>query len=130
MTTILWRPEVNALTTPQSFRPRHIPRASLGYDELAARIEERNPIYNTGLGKGFMLEMREAIREQLVNGNQISLEGFFTCHISLSGRLNTPDDPIAPPSESVHTKFFASQRLEADVRKDAHLEREAREQKL
>ena len=28
--TTLWRPEINALTTPQSWRPRYVPRATNG----------------------------------------------------------------------------------------------------
>ena len=129
-TTILWRPEINSLTTPQSYRPRHVARGTAGYDELAAGIAARNPIYNEGLGKGYMLEMREEIKQQLLNGNQVSLEGLFTCHISLSGRLDTPDDPLPPPEESLHVKLYASKRLVTDVRKDASLEREAQEKKL
>ena len=129
-TTILWRPEPNHLTTPDTYCPRHMPRGSVGYDELAAGIAERNPIYNEGLGKGFMLEMREEIKQQMLKGNQVSLKGLFTCHISLSGRLDSPDDPLPSLEESLRVKLYASRSLTADVRKDAHMEREAPEKKL
>ncbi len=122
MTTIQWRPEANFLTTPQSYWPRHIPRAIIGYDELAERIAARNPNYNEGLAKAFMLAMREEIREELLNGNQITLEGAFTCHLSFSARLNSPDDPLPPPEESLRVKLYASKRLVAEVRQAAQTE--------
>ena len=123
MTTILWRPEVNALTTPQSYRPLHIPRAVFGYDELAARIAAKNPVYNEGLGKSYMLAMREEIKELLAEGNQVTLEGLLTAHISLSGRLDAPDSPLPPAEESVHVSIYASKRLNDEVQQEGHLER-------
>jgi hypothetical protein len=56
-TSILWRPEINSLTSPQSYRPRHMARATFGNEEVAARIALRNPVYNEGLGKGFLEEL-------------------------------------------------------------------------
>ena len=45
METIYWRPEVNAMTTPQSYFVRYIPNDTQGYDELAAEIVRDNPIW-------------------------------------------------------------------------------------
>ena len=123
MTTILWRPEVNALTTPQSYRPLHVPRAILGYDELAARIAAKNPVFSEGLGKSYMLAMRDEVQAVLAEGNQLTLEGLLTAHISLSGRLDSPDDPLPPAEESLHIGIYASKRLVDDVRQNAQMER-------
>ena len=38
MATIQWRPEVNALTTPQSYWIRFVPRDVVDSEELAKRI--------------------------------------------------------------------------------------------
>lgn len=130
MTTIQWRPEVNALTTPQSFRPRHVPRAVYGYDELAALIATANPVYNQGLGKGFMLTMREQIKKILLGGNQLTLEGLFTAHISFSGRMDAPDDPLPPLEESLHVKIYASKILVDEVRQEGQIERLQSAEKL
>lgn len=46
MATVHWRPEVNALTTPQSWRPRHVPRNVLNEDDLAAEIAQMLPNYS------------------------------------------------------------------------------------
>ena len=37
--TVQWKPEVNALTTPRSWRPRHVPHTVLGDRELAAEAK-------------------------------------------------------------------------------------------
>jgi hypothetical protein len=123
MSTIQWRPEVNALTTPQSWRPRHIPRAIFGNDDLAAKIAQRNPLYTEGMGRGFLQEMAEVLREELINGNQWTLEGLLTCHLSLTGRMDAPDDPLPPLEDCLQVKIYPSKRLVEDVRKEAQLER-------
>ncbi|MGR0481307.1 MAG: hypothetical protein ACTFAL_07885 [Candidatus Electronema sp. V4] len=38
MPTIQWRPAVNALTIPQSYKMLFVPRNTVGYSELAAEI--------------------------------------------------------------------------------------------
>jgi hypothetical protein len=123
MTTIQWRPEVNALTTPQSWRPRHIPRAILGNDDLAAKIAQRNPLYTEGMGRGFLQEMIEVLREELINGNQWTLEGLLTCHLSLTGRMDAPDDPLPPLEDCLQVKLYPSKRLVEGVRKAGQAER-------
>jgi hypothetical protein len=43
MKTVLCRPEVNALTMPQSYSVRHIPRDTVGYGGVAERMARNNP---------------------------------------------------------------------------------------
>ena len=129
-TSILWRPEVNPLTSPQSYWPRHIPRATFGNDEIAARIARRNPLYSESIGKGFLIELAADIKDAMINGNQVKIDGLCTCHISLTGRLDAPDDPLAPPEESLQIRLYPSKRLQGDVRQDGHLEQLAVSGKL
>lgn len=130
MTTIQWRPEVNALTTPQSWRPRHIPGTIFGNDDLAAKIAQRNPLYTEEMGRGFLQEMAEVLREELINGNQWTLEGLLTCHLSLTGRMDAPDDPLPPLEDCLQVKLYASKRLVEEVRKEAEPERLQMSKKL
>jgi hypothetical protein len=122
-TSILWQPEVNRLTTPETCRPRHMPRATFGNEEVAARIALRNPVYNESIGKGYLEEFTNDLLDALVNGNQIRIAGAFTCHISITGRLETPDAALPPLEECLHVKFYPSKRLLDALRKDAQLER-------
>ena len=46
MATILWRPMVNALTTPLSYRVLIVPRGSAGTEDLAEDIALRHPNFN------------------------------------------------------------------------------------
>lgn len=123
MTTIRWRPEVNALTTPQSYRPRCLPRDTVGYNELAAEIVRDNPNYNEALVKSVMTAMTEKIKEQLINGNQVTLEGAFTYHLSLTARLDDPDEPLPPVDKTVQVRVYASSPFIDDVRHGAEMER-------
>ncbi|CAK8720321.1 MAG: hypothetical protein CDV28_15312 [Candidatus Electronema aureum] len=56
MTTIQWRPAVNALTTPSSYRMLFLPRNVVDTPELAARIAVELPNYSTvGWASVFLL---------------------------------------------------------------------------
>ena len=123
MTSIQWRPEINPLTRPQSYHPRHIPRAIFGNNETAALIAMRNPLYNQELAKGFLRLLAEVLEEGLSNGNQFTLDDLFTCHISFTGRMDAPDDPMPPLEESLQVNFYPSKRLVAAVRKAPQIER-------
>jgi len=46
MASIQCRPEVNALTVPQSYKLRYVPRDSMGTDGLAAAMAAENPNYS------------------------------------------------------------------------------------
>ena len=129
-TSILWQPEVNPLTTPHTCRPRHMPRATFGNEEVAARIAQRNPLYNEGIGKGFLEELAEDLLDALANGNQVRIADAFTCHISITGRLDTPDAPLPPLEECLHVKLYPSRRLVEAVRQVAQLERLPMSEKL
>ena len=80
---VQWRPQLNALTTPPSYKAQPVPKDFLGYDEIAELISLKNPVWTPGLIKSILLEERKAIREELINGNQISYENTCTWHLSL-----------------------------------------------
>ncbi len=123
MSKVQWRPQLNALTTPQSYRAQPVSRGSLGYDEIAERIALRNPVINAGLAKSTLEFAREVIKEELIYGNQVSLENFMTWHLTIAARLEAPDDPLPPADEIVRTQVYASRTFADEVRGTVDLER-------
>lgn len=130
MATIQWRPEVNALTTPQSYRLRFIPRAVLGYEELTAEIVRDNPTWNESLVKAVLHARDEKIKEQLINGNQVTLEDAFSYRLSFHARLEEPDDPPPAPEDTLRVKISVSRPFVKEVRQSARMERLPAEEKL
>lgn len=128
-TTIIWRPEENAMTTPHTWWARHIPRATFGNEEVAARIALRNPVYSEGMCKGFLEELAAELLDALVNGNQVKIADAFTCHLSFTGRLDAPDAPLPPLEECLHVKLYPSKRLLEKVRQNGQAERRAASEK-
>lgn len=128
-TTIIWRPEENAMTTPHTWWARHIPRATFGNEEVAARIALRNPVYSEGLCKGVLEELAAELLDALVNGNQVKIADAFTCHLSFTGRLDAPDAPLPPLEECLHVKLYPSKRLLEKVRQNGQAERQAGSEK-
>jgi hypothetical protein len=71
MSKVQWRPQLNALPTPQSYKAQLVPRDSLGYDEIARLIALKNPVLNAGLAKSALELTREVANEALVSGNHV-----------------------------------------------------------
>ncbi|WP_417912060.1 hypothetical protein [Candidatus Electronema sp. TJ] len=111
MLTVQWQPRFNPLTTPPSYRPAVVPRGKVGYDELAARIARRNPLFNESMGKSYMLEMRAEIAQLLAEGYLLSLEGLFSAQVWLNGRLTSVDSPLPPLEKSLRVRMQASKKL-------------------
>jgi hypothetical protein len=105
-------------------------RATFGNEEVAARIALRNPVYNEGLVKGFLEELAKDVLDAVVNGNQVRIANLFTCHISLTGRLDSPDAPLPPLEDCLQVKFYPSKQLVEGVRQGGQAEKEAMSEKL
>jgi hypothetical protein len=123
MSKVQCRPEPNVLTTPHSYRARPVPRDSYGYDELSVAIAKKNPLWSVELIKSVLFAMREEIKEQLINGNQVCLENTCVWNLSLSVRLDSPDDPLPPAKEIVKVQINPSRTLLDEVRQQVQLER-------
>lgn len=129
MSKVQWQPQYNALTTPRSCKAQVVPKDSLGYDEMAALIAAKNPVWSPGLVKSILLAEREVLKEQLLIGNKISYEKTCTWHLSISARLNNPDDPL-PPDAQVNVQIYASKPFNEELRKDVELERKLPDEKV
>lgn len=123
MTTVQWRPELNALTTPRSYRPRVVPKDTIGYKELAEAIALKNPLWSANLIQSILEAMRKEVVEQLVKGNKVSLENAFTFHLTMTARLNAPDDLLPANDDLINVRCFAAKGLIEEVQKKVQLER-------
>lgn len=126
---IPWRPEQNTVTTPTSYWARVIPKDSLGYEKLAERIVQKNPVCSVEQAESVLRTRDEAIKELMIEGYQVSLENAFTYHPTITARLDAPDDPL-PPDTTVNVHIYAARPFVEDVRHTAKLERLPPEQKL
>lgn len=91
MATVQWRPDLNALTTPQSYWPRVMPKGTYGYAGVAERIARKYPLWSADLAESVLRAGDEEIMEII---SQVALEDAFTCHLSITARLAAPDDPL------------------------------------
>lgn len=130
MTTICWRPEVNALTAPQSYFVRYIAKDTLGYDELAAEMVRDNPVWDVEQVKAMLIARDKTVMQQLVKGNQVTLKGAFSYHLSFNARLDDPDDTPPPVEKMLRVKVSASRSFVRAVRQQARLERLPQVEKL
>ncbi len=65
MKTVQYRLEVNALTMPQSYSVRHIPRDTVGYEGIAARMARNNPGLSPAQAEANLRAARQAILDLL-----------------------------------------------------------------
>jgi hypothetical protein len=130
MATIQWRPEINALTTPQSYRILFLPRNVLGKADMAARMAKALPNYTAEEFRTFIDLHNQLIAESLINGEQVTEENDFTYSLSFTGKLDSADDPLPPLDECLHVRVHASTTLVNTVRQAAQTERLPEEKKL
>lgn len=123
MATIQWRPEVNALTIPQSYKIRYLPQNVIGTDGLAAEIAEENPNYNEELVKSIIGLLMRRIQKNLINGKQVTIDDAISFSLSFTGRLEEPDSALPPMEEMLHVKTRTSSSFLKEIRHQAQLER-------
>jgi len=123
MATIQWRPEVNALTTPQSYRARVLPRNVVGYDELAAEIAAELDVISPELARLVIVTEKKLIAKHLANGDQVTQEDALTYSASLTAKLDSPDSPLPDDDDMLKVRIYASRPFAAAIRQAAKLER-------
>ncbi len=123
MASLQWRPEVNALTVPQSYKIRCVPRDSMDTDGIAAAMTEENPNYSVEDNKTMLANLVRVIQKNLLNGTQSTVDGAFTFGISFTGRLDAPDSPLPPLEEILHVDVHVLAPFLKELRRQAQLER-------
>jgi hypothetical protein len=130
MTPIQWRPEINSMTTPQSYWIRFMPRNVLGKADMAALMARALPNYSEEEFRAFIDLHNQLIADSLSKGVQVTEENAVTYSLSFTGRLDSPDDPLPPLDECLQVRIHASQPFIEAVRRDAKTERLPEEKKL
>jgi len=130
METIQWRPEVNPLTTPPSYRIQFVPRGTSGYEEMAADLSATHPNYTEDMVKSIAPLIMEWIQQQLMNGRQVTLKDAFSFHISFSGKLDSPDAPLPENDDLLQVNVRVSQPFVKEIRHQGKLERMPLSEKL
>jgi len=123
MATVLWRVVPNALTKPLSYRVLIVPRNSADTEDLAADIALHHPNFSKDDILTILNAEDEAVLTRLINGEQVTKTGSFTWFLSCTGRLDSPDDPMPPPDESLHINSRINPHFLERLCRDARFER-------
>ena len=130
MGTIQWRPEVNALTTPQSYWIRFVPKYSAGSADMARRLAQALPNYSEEEFRTFLATRNDILRQSLLDGETMTEEGAFIYSLSFTGRLDNPDDPLPPLEDCLQVRVRVSPPFAESLRQDARTERLPMSKKL
>ena len=130
MATIQWRPEVNALTTPQSYRILFVPRNVASREDIAADIALRHPNFSEADILTILNAEDEAIQARLLNGEQVTKSGAFSYSLTFTGRMNSPDELLPPLDDCLQVNVRVSPPFVEAVRQAAQTERLPMEKKL
>ena len=128
MKSVVWRPELNALTTPSSYRARVVPKDTYGYARLAERIVLKNPVCSVEQAESVLRTKDATILDILLEGCNVSLEDSFTYHLSITGRMDAADDPL-PPDSLVNVQVRVARPYSEALRQDVYLERHSPSQR-
>lgn len=130
MSRIAWRPELNALTTPVSYRPRFVPSKVVGIDELAEELAAAHPGGTVEYVKAIISDLPNAVQAHLLGGRQVTLKDAFTFTNSFTGRMDNPNDPLPEGDDVLQVKIYASAPFVRKVRQEARFEKLPVETKL
>jgi hypothetical protein len=123
MDRIQWRPEMNALTTPVSYRPRFVPSKVAGNDTLAEELAAEHPGGDADYIRTIISDLFSKIQTHLINGEQVTIKDAFTFTNSFSGRMDSPDDPLPEGEDVLQVKAFATAPFVRAVRQAARFEK-------
>ncbi|MDU9048175.1 MAG: hypothetical protein Q3M30_04960 [Candidatus Electrothrix sp. Rat3] len=122
--------EENALTVPRSYRIRFVPNNNVGTDDIAQEMCEIAPILTPDVAKIAMSAYHQTIRKNMINGNHVAVDDSLIYTLSLSGRLDNPDDPLPPVAESLHVRVQPTAGFMKEIHAQAKLERVSMTEKL
>jgi hypothetical protein len=130
MATIQWRPEVNLLTTPKSYKIRHVPRNTAGYKEMGDDLATEDPHYSSDELQTLAKRMMRWMLRRAINGDQVTLENAVSCRVSVTGSFEGLDIPQAKIRKNLHLRYTASPHAVAELQAECELEGLAAIEKL
>jgi len=128
--SIQWRPELNMLTTPHSYRIQIVPNKTVGYAEMAADISAANPNFTEEMIKSLGPLMMKWIQQQMINGNKVIFAKAISFFLSCSGKLDGPGDQFVDGEQAIQMNIRVSKPYINDIRHDSKLERQPMNEKL
>lgn len=111
----------NYLTVPPSYTCRPTPNQIMGYDDVAAAINVRNPTIPVATAKSVLEAFRTEAVSQLSEGNSINLAGFMSLVVSMPVKLDVPTDSL--PIDPIDIKAKPSAPFKTEVRQAASYSR-------
>lgn len=120
---IQWRPEVNPLTTPPSYRIRFVPRGTADTQDIAEDVSRSQPNFSAEAAEAVLSAEDEAILARLLSGEQVTKRGSFSYYLTFTGRMDNPDDPLPPLEECLQVSVRISQTFLERLRQAAQTER-------
>ena len=123
MAKIQWRPEVNVLTVPPSYKIRFVSRDSAGTDDLAVAMSEENPSYTEEDARTALALLEQVVRKKLLSGSQATIDGMLSFGLSFTGRLDSPDDSLPPADETLHVTVRVLQPFLKAIKQQARFEK-------
>jgi hypothetical protein len=128
--SIQWRPEVNSLTTPHSYRIQVVPRGTVGYNEMATDIAATNPNFTEEMIKSLGPLMMTWIQQRMINGYKVTFPEACSFYISMGGTLDSPDAQLPESDEMVQANTRFSRPYMKEIRHQAKFERLPMTEKL
>lgn len=123
MSTVRWRPEFNALTTPHSYFIRFMPHDVVGYDAIVEEVAQENPVWSKEQLRMMMIAVHAKIAQFLANGRKVTLENAFSFTLSMNGRLESPEEQVPDGVDRVQVRISASTAFVESVRRNVRLEK-------
>ena len=128
--SIQWRPQLNVLTNPPSYRMLYVPVSTVGYTEMATDISAQQPIYSEETVRAVAPLIIKWMQEQLINGRQVTLEDAFSLYLSFTGKLESPDDPMPEGNDFLRINMRVALPYLREVQHRARYNRLAKTEKV
>jgi hypothetical protein len=107
-----------------------VPIRSASREDIAADIALRHPNFSKDDIQTILNTKDEVILLRILNGEQVTEEGFCSWFPSVSGRLDNPNDPTPPLDKHFHLHSHISSVFVERIRQQAHIERLPMTEKL
>ena len=121
--TILWKPQLNVLTNPPSYRMQYVPRNTVGYVEMATDISSEHSLYSEETVRGLAPLIIKWAQQQLIKGNQVTLEDGLSLYLSFPGKMQSPDEPGPENNDMMQVNVRIAQPFVKEIRHQGKLER-------
>jgi len=127
---IQFRLELNTLTTPHSYRLRFVPSNSANTDDIADDIALRHPNFSKDDILTILNAEDEVVILRLLDGEQVTKDGFCSWFVSCSGKTDRPDGHIADMEKNLHLHSRIAPASIEKVRNEAQVVRLPMTEKL